>query len=145
LNVVLAKVEYPANRWESIDNEKATTFLRDTRSSLATRGIGIVSRDLSYYKTTTNPLVDLSGLLRMKAVEEYIEGEAADMENISINKSVMSGRPVITGTRIPVYFVLNLIASGYTVEETIDDYPHINSEQIKSCLRYASKVLSLDN
>ncbi len=37
-------------------------------------------------------------------------------ERIVFNPKIMGGKPVIKGTRIPVYFILELIANGWTID-----------------------------
>lgn len=58
-------------------------------------------------------------------------------ELISINPNVLAGKPVITGTRIPVYLILNLLAHGYDFDRIIQAYPVLTREQIQAALAYA--------
>lgn len=61
---------------------------------------------------------------------------------IEINTKVMHGEPVIAGTRIPVYAILDLIAAGYTFDDIIKKaYPQLNKEQIKAAVEYANAVI----
>lgn len=41
---------------------------------------------------------------------------------IEINPDILCGKPVIAGTRIPVYLILNLLASGYDFRRIIEAY-----------------------
>jgi uncharacterized protein (DUF433 family) len=59
-------------------------------------------------------------------------------EHISINPSVRFGKPCVKGTRITVYDVLGWLASGRSIPQIISDFPEINEEQIKTCLRFAA-------
>ncbi len=59
-------------------------------------------------------------------------------DRITVDPSVMNGRPCIRGMRVQVSLVLNLVANGMTKEEIIEAYPYIESEDIAQCLRYAS-------
>lgn len=60
-------------------------------------------------------------------------------ERIELNPKVYHGKPVIAGTRIPVYMVLGLLGNGLTAEEIIRDYyDHITKEDILACIRYAN-------
>lgn len=60
---------------------------------------------------------------------------------IEINPKIMVGKPVIAGTRIPVYLVVNLVANGYDFERIIKAYPILTKEDIKAALRYAEGIL----
>ncbi|MEM0543556.1 DUF433 domain-containing protein [Flavobacterium sp. j3] len=57
---------------------------------------------------------------------------------ITINAEVRFGKPIIIGTRISVYDVLNWLANGLSIKEIIDDFPELNENQIKACLSYAA-------
>ena len=54
---------------------------------------------------------------------------------------ILGGKPVIKGTRIAVSFVLKLFASGWTVEQILENYPHLTREGIDAALEYAADVL----
>lgn len=56
---------------------------------------------------------------------------------IEINPNIMVGKPVIKGTRIPVYLIVKLIAQGLTYEEILEDYPHLTKKDIQNALEYA--------
>lgn len=58
-------------------------------------------------------------------------------KQITINPKIMCGKPVIKGTRIPVYLILNLLAAGYTFERIIEAYPQLDKKNIKAALNYA--------
>jgi len=59
-------------------------------------------------------------------------------EFIEVDPEVRFGKPVIKGTRITVYDVLQWLASGMTHEQIIADFPQINEKQILACLAYAA-------
>ncbi|MDO8661278.1 MAG: DUF433 domain-containing protein [Candidatus Woesearchaeota archaeon] len=65
-------------------------------------------------------------------------------ERIVIDAEILRGKPIIGGTRISVELVLDLLASGMTVEEVIDDYPSLTREDILSALKYAAKIVKHD-
>jgi len=52
------------------------------------------------------------------------------MERITANREVLGGKPIIRGTRISVEFILELLASGVTEGEILQDYPHLTKEDI---------------
>jgi uncharacterized protein (DUF433 family) len=59
-------------------------------------------------------------------------------EYIEVDPEVRFGKPVIKGTRITVYDVLQWLASGMTHEEIISDFPQLTKMQILACLAYAA-------
>jgi uncharacterized protein (DUF433 family) len=50
------------------------------------------------------------------------------------------GKPTIRNMRFTVAQMLELLASGMTHEEILEDYPYIEREDILACLLYASKM-----
>jgi len=58
-----------------------------------------------------------------------------------MNSEVLSGKPVIKGTRIPVYLILELLAAGMSVDDVLEEYPELAREDIQAALEYASKIL----
>ncbi len=53
--------------------------------------------------------------------------------------NIMVGKPVIRGTRITVELILHKLAAGQTVEQILEDYPHITREGIKAALEFAAE------
>jgi uncharacterized protein (DUF433 family) len=62
-------------------------------------------------------------------------------DRIVIDPDVMVGKPVIKGTRIPVYLIVEFVANGMTEKEILKEYPQLRKEDIKAALLYASKCL----
>jgi uncharacterized protein (DUF433 family) len=60
-------------------------------------------------------------------------------ERIEVHPEILLGKPVIAGTRIPVYLILNLLASGYTMDRIIEAYPGLAREDIIAALSYAEQ------
>ncbi|MGD0644421.1 MAG: DUF433 domain-containing protein [Candidatus Bathyarchaeia archaeon] len=63
------------------------------------------------------------------------------MDRITIDSGVLSGKPVIKGTRIPVYLIIEFLANGMTEKEMLRQYPSLRKEDIKAALLYASKCI----
>jgi uncharacterized protein (DUF433 family) len=63
------------------------------------------------------------------------------LKRIAINPKVMTGKPVIKGTRLTVEFILNLMAHGATVQEILDEYKGLTQADIQACILFASKAL----
>lgn len=60
------------------------------------------------------------------------------LQRITITPGVMSGRPVIRGMRFSVSNILELLASGLSVNEIINQHPLLEENDIKAALLYAS-------
>jgi uncharacterized protein (DUF433 family) len=61
---------------------------------------------------------------------------------ICVDPEIAFGKPVVAGTRIPVYMVLELMGAGFTSEQIIRDYyPTLAPEAIQACLQYATEVI----
>ena len=60
---------------------------------------------------------------------------------IAMNPKVMTGKPVIKGTRLTVEFIFNLMAHGATDQEIIAEYKGLKKEDIQACILFASKAL----
>jgi uncharacterized protein (DUF433 family) len=60
---------------------------------------------------------------------------------IVLDPDILTGKPVIKGTRLAVEFIVDLLAQGWTEEEILRNYPGITREDIQACLSYASDIL----
>ena len=63
------------------------------------------------------------------------------LERISLNPKVMTGKPVIRGTRLIVEYILNLLAHGATAATIREEYTGLEDEDIQACLLFAVKAL----
>ena len=61
---------------------------------------------------------------------------------IHINPSVMLGKPVIKGTRIPVELIVRKIGEGASTDDLADAYPNITKEDILAAVLYAADNLA---
>ena len=52
-------------------------------------------------------------------------------EYIELRPDVCGGRPVIAGTRLEVAIILEMVDSGYDIEEIIDEYPFLSDRILK--------------
>jgi uncharacterized protein (DUF433 family) len=58
-------------------------------------------------------------------------------QHIVSTPDVLSGKPRIDGTRIPVALILGYLASGSTPDEIIGEFPDLKRDDIAACLDYA--------
>jgi uncharacterized protein (DUF433 family) len=57
-----------------------------------------------------------------------------------VNPKILGGKPVIRGTRIPVYLILELLSAGHDFKRIIEAYPTLKEEDIKAAVEYAAKI-----
>ena len=62
-------------------------------------------------------------------------------DRITFNPDQCGGRPCIRGMRIRVGDVLDLLASGVSEQEILEDFPDLEAEDIQACLKYAAEQL----
>ena len=60
---------------------------------------------------------------------------------IVVDEKVCFGKPVIKGTRVPVYIVLAKLAGGMTMEQVAEEYG-ITLEDIRAALAYAASIIA---
>ncbi|MBK9934683.1 MAG: DUF433 domain-containing protein [Cytophagaceae bacterium] len=65
------------------------------------------------------------------------------MERITFNPNQCGGKPCIRGLRIRVTDVLELLATGLSINEIItEELPDLEYEDVIACLNYAVKKLN---
>lgn len=62
------------------------------------------------------------------------------LDRISINPNICFGKPCIKGHRIWVSLVLDLLASGWSSEQLLNNYPGITEEDILACIAYGAEM-----
>ena len=63
------------------------------------------------------------------------------LERIIVDPDILVGKPVIKGTRVPVYLIVELVANGMTAKLIVKEYPQLKEEDVKAALLYASKLV----
>ncbi len=58
------------------------------------------------------------------------------LEYITLNNDVCGGKPTIRNMRFTVTQMLELLASGMSHEEILNDYPYIDEEDINACINF---------
>jgi len=62
-------------------------------------------------------------------------------EHIVSDPGTLAGRPRIQGTRISVEFVLELLASGWSEPQILENYPHLRAEDIQAVFAFVGECL----
>ncbi|MFW5656160.1 MAG: DUF433 domain-containing protein [Bacteroidota bacterium] len=57
-------------------------------------------------------------------------------EYIETNDNILVGKPVVKGTRISVEHVIKLLASGWSKQQILDNYPRLSPEALKAIFVY---------
>jgi uncharacterized protein (DUF433 family) len=61
-------------------------------------------------------------------------------KRITINPDVCFAEPCVRGHRIWVSLILDLLASGLTEQEVLDDYPGLVAEDSRACIAYGAEM-----
>jgi len=62
------------------------------------------------------------------------------LKRITLDSDISHGKPCIRGLRYPVEMILQLLSSGMTNEEILEDYGDLEKDDILASLLYASKL-----
>lgn len=62
---------------------------------------------------------------------------------ITSHPKIMSGAPVVTGTRVPIVKILYLLKEGFTLKEISKQFPHVGFKKFQGAINeLAQKVES---
>lgn len=64
------------------------------------------------------------------------------LERITIDPEICHGKPCIRGMRWPVEIILDMLGSGMTTEEILDDHPELEKEDILASLNFAKLYIT---
>lgn len=81
--------------------------------------------------------VDVPALVGSDLGERAARYGQAREDHIEIDPEVMGGTPVLCGTRMTVYSVLGRLDGGDSIDDILDDNPHLAREAIETAAIYA--------
>jgi uncharacterized protein (DUF433 family) len=64
------------------------------------------------------------------------------LDRITINPEICHGKPCIRGMRWPVEVIIDMLGSGMSLEQIIEDHPELEREDILASLNFARLYLS---
>ena len=64
------------------------------------------------------------------------------LERITVNPSILGGKPIIRGHRLAVEHVLDMMAAGDSPEIILRGYDWLEYEDIRACLVFARKLVA---
>ncbi len=62
------------------------------------------------------------------------------LDRITTNPAICHGKPTVRGLRYPVQTLLELLASGMTIEEVLEDYPDLERDDLLAALEFGAKT-----
>ena len=62
------------------------------------------------------------------------------LERITIDPDICHGKPCIRGLRYPVEMILELLTSGMSKAEILEDYEDLEMDDILAVLAYATRL-----
>ena len=60
---------------------------------------------------------------------------------INIDKDILGGTPVFSGTRVPVKNLFDYLEAGKSIDEFVEDFDTIKKKQILELLEISNKLL----
>ena len=60
-------------------------------------------------------------------------------EYIYSHPEILSGKPVVKGTRLSVDFLLELLASGWSEKQLFDSYPNLTRDSLRAVFAFAAE------
>lgn len=63
-------------------------------------------------------------------------------DRIVADPSILTGKPIIKGTRLSVDFILSLYAEGWTEQQVLENYPQLSTEDLKAVFAFAQACLT---
>jgi uncharacterized protein (DUF433 family) len=64
------------------------------------------------------------------------------LNRITFNKEVLCGKPLIRDLRISVEMILELLAKGAAEAEILQDYPQLETDDLRAVLLYAHHLVA---
>lgn len=64
----------------------------------------------------------------------------AGFPRIAVDPSICGGRPIVTGTRVRVSDILEMLAGGAGVDEIVADFPYLSADDVRAVLGYAAAM-----
>jgi len=60
---------------------------------------------------------------------------------IHSDPNILSGKPVVKGTRLSVEFILGLFAQGWEEQKIIENYPTLSKENLRAVFAFAAECM----
>jgi uncharacterized protein (DUF433 family) len=85
------------------------------------------------------PSLSLDGILNiLPAMETTMDST----NSVVKNPNILSGNPVLRGTRVPLQLLFDSLERGHTLEQFLEGYPTVSREMAIAALQEAQQLLS---
>jgi uncharacterized protein (DUF433 family) len=61
--------------------------------------------------------------------------------HIETNDNILLGKPVVKGTRVSIEHIIKLLASGWTENQILDNYPRLSRESLQAVFAYIQDIM----
>jgi len=61
---------------------------------------------------------------------------------IVADPAVLTGKPIVKGTRLSVDFILSLLAEGWTESQVLENYPQLEHEDLKAVFAFVQACMA---
>ncbi|OGY26126.1 MAG: hypothetical protein A2Z24_01905 [Candidatus Woykebacteria bacterium RBG_16_44_10] len=62
-------------------------------------------------------------------------------KRITTNPNILTGKPTVAGTRIPVELILKKLAQNTSIDEILSDFPRLTRKDVQAAILYAEKLV----
>jgi uncharacterized protein (DUF433 family) len=62
------------------------------------------------------------------------------LNRISVDPNICFGKPCIRGHRLWVSLILDLLASGWSFQKVLENYPGVEEADIRACIAYGAEM-----
>ena len=62
-------------------------------------------------------------------------------ERIIVDPTILGGKPVVKGTRIPAELVLKRLAQDLDLKALLEAYPRLTPDDVRACLAYTEALV----
>ena len=63
-------------------------------------------------------------------------------DHIHSDPGILGGKPVVRGTRISVELILEYFADGCSLEDVLEAYDHLKSDDVRAALAFAQEMVA---
>lgn len=60
---------------------------------------------------------------------------------ITQDPNILGGKPIISGTRMSVEGILELLSSGMEIKGILKEYPFLTKKQIQAAIKYTANIM----